>query len=348
MAETRCLNCNHILAAEDDFCPKCGQSTRSPRFALRELFAEFYQTLFNVDNRLWRTLRLMFIPAALPLEWVGGKRIRYLHPVRTFIVATVVAISLLAILSGKISDEFEPYLVKMAAKQEVYQNLDSLRGNPVVDQFFSDSLHRKVFPQALVDKKLDISGGILDMDVEEQYEIPTEDILKLDADFLIEKYKIESIWSKLILKQFFKINMDGRGALNFMIGNVFWILIAIMLSTGFILKLLYIRKNYYLSEHIVLSANCHTVMLAFVIVVSIFGLMASETMLKDMIPEDLVGRFILVAMLIFAIFLLASMKRYYGQSWSKTMWKMLSLMMLYGFSLTLFALLGIFLSLAFF
>jgi hypothetical protein len=52
----------------------------------------FFQQTFGTDARLWTTLRkLMFVPGALTQEFLAGKRQRSVHPMRLFLIASVLA-----------------------------------------------------------------------------------------------------------------------------------------------------------------------------------------------------------------------------------------------------------------
>lgn len=90
----QCRNCGEALAGR--FCSRCGQEAVPDR-TFRELVQAFVGELFEVDSRAVRTLRLLLRPGALPVEWREGKRIRYLSPVRLYLVASVLFFSAVAL-----------------------------------------------------------------------------------------------------------------------------------------------------------------------------------------------------------------------------------------------------------
>ena len=79
-----CLNCNHVVA--ERFCPNCGQENTDTRKTFYHLFVHFFEDLTHYENAFWKTIRnLLFKPAALTQEYLAGKRLSYLAPVRLYI-----------------------------------------------------------------------------------------------------------------------------------------------------------------------------------------------------------------------------------------------------------------------
>ena len=84
-----CLNCG--AAAVGKFCPNCGQETaREPR-----TFAEFIHELvaqyLTREGQLRKTLaRLFFAPGELTVEYMAGRRVRYLRPFQLYLMVSVI------------------------------------------------------------------------------------------------------------------------------------------------------------------------------------------------------------------------------------------------------------------
>lgn len=78
-AAPRCQNCGADAPAK--FCPECGQSTDTTLPTLWGFLQEAVGAFFSYDHKLWATLRaLLFRPGQLTVDYVGGKRVRYLAP----------------------------------------------------------------------------------------------------------------------------------------------------------------------------------------------------------------------------------------------------------------------------
>lgn len=91
-----CLNCNYVV--ENRFCPNCGQENVDTRKTFHHLFIHFFEDLTHYENSFWKTIRnLIFKPASLTKEYLSGRRMSYLAPVRLYIFisfATFLTISL--------------------------------------------------------------------------------------------------------------------------------------------------------------------------------------------------------------------------------------------------------------
>lgn len=84
-----CLNCNHVVA--ERFCPNCGQENSDTRKTFHHLFIHFFEDLTHYENAFWKTIKnLLFKPAALTKEYLSGKRLSYLAPVRLYIFISFV------------------------------------------------------------------------------------------------------------------------------------------------------------------------------------------------------------------------------------------------------------------
>ena len=93
-----CPNCERERL--EHFCPRCGQSDRDYARALASVAGEFVRETFEVDSRLYRTLRLLvFRPGHLTAEFSRNRRASYMSPVRLYIFASFVFFLVLS-LSG--------------------------------------------------------------------------------------------------------------------------------------------------------------------------------------------------------------------------------------------------------
>jgi hypothetical protein len=99
-----CLNCRHVV--EQKFCPNCGQENSDTRKTFHHLFVHFFEDLTHYENAFWKTiLNLLFKPATLTKEYLSGKRLSYLAPVRLYIFISFVTFLLIAIFPSKVSDQ---------------------------------------------------------------------------------------------------------------------------------------------------------------------------------------------------------------------------------------------------
>ncbi len=92
-----CLNCGETLGGK--FCSQCGQKDGEPHPTLSQLASELVGEFVSVDSRHLRTLRLLlFRPGQLTRDYLAGRRIRFLSPLKTYLLASVLLFGLLALL----------------------------------------------------------------------------------------------------------------------------------------------------------------------------------------------------------------------------------------------------------
>lgn len=84
----RCDNCGNEVVAR--YCGACGQRLDPPLHSLWHFSQLAAEDLTHADSRLWRTLAaLLFRPGLLTREFLGGRRARYLPPLRLYLVVSV-------------------------------------------------------------------------------------------------------------------------------------------------------------------------------------------------------------------------------------------------------------------
>ena len=103
-----CLNCGASLSGL--FCASCGQRDLPPYPSVRELAVDAVSEFSGWDGRLASTLRaLIQRPGKLTHEFLEGRRVRYISPLRLYLMASLVyfliaaAAPNLRIGSGKVS-----------------------------------------------------------------------------------------------------------------------------------------------------------------------------------------------------------------------------------------------------
>jgi hypothetical protein len=78
-----CLNCQTPLAPEARFCSQCGQDTANHPPSLMEFVHEFVSHYIAVEGTLWKSLwGLMAKPGFLTMEYLAGRKQRYVLPLR--------------------------------------------------------------------------------------------------------------------------------------------------------------------------------------------------------------------------------------------------------------------------
>jgi hypothetical protein len=96
-APRECLNCGRSVTG--NFCAECGQRAIDPNPTLRELVHELAEGFLNWDGKLLGTLRLLVTsPGALTREYLAGRRVRFISPLRVYLTCSVLFFFMKAVL----------------------------------------------------------------------------------------------------------------------------------------------------------------------------------------------------------------------------------------------------------
>src|SRR3954451_5991719 len=84
-----CLNCGAPLGGP--FCSECGQRDIPPYPSTRELAVDAISEFSGWDGRLASTVRALFRrPGMLTVEFLEGRRVRYISPLRLYLTASLI------------------------------------------------------------------------------------------------------------------------------------------------------------------------------------------------------------------------------------------------------------------
>ncbi|HEY7569233.1 MAG TPA: DUF3667 domain-containing protein [Gemmatimonadaceae bacterium] len=89
-APNACLNCGAELAGE--YCANCGQRkvAREEDLTLREFLEDTTQELAHWEGKVPRSLKTLFLaPGRLTLDFLAGRRARWLSPLRLYLICSL-------------------------------------------------------------------------------------------------------------------------------------------------------------------------------------------------------------------------------------------------------------------
>lgn len=88
--ENDCLNCGHTLT-EGKFCPHCGQENLNLEEPFWHFIGHSVGHYFHFDSKFFHTIvPLLTKPGQLPIDFIVGKRTRFVHPVSMYIFVSIV------------------------------------------------------------------------------------------------------------------------------------------------------------------------------------------------------------------------------------------------------------------
>ncbi len=163
--------------------------------------------------------------------------------------------------------------------------------------------------------------------------ISNEDFINLTANEIADKYQIEGFFKRIHFKQRIRLQKSGKNLLPFVLANSLWVALLMMPFLAIILKLLYIRHDYFYLEHLIFSFHTHS--FAFIL----FSIICIFMKLIYFHPYIIFFGFLLLF-----IYLYKSLRNVYQQSKSKTISKLVFANIIYLCLFFSFALLGLIVS----
>src|ERR1700693_2378371 len=85
---THCQNCGAELSGPH--CAQCGQAAIDYRRSFRHVIVDVLDSFLNWDSKFFATIGLLLVkPWQLTNEFLAGKRVRYLNPLRLYLLASI-------------------------------------------------------------------------------------------------------------------------------------------------------------------------------------------------------------------------------------------------------------------
>ena len=86
---SRCANCHTAL--DGPYCSQCGQHATDLHRPFRQWVSQLIDDAFSLDTRLVRTLGpLLFRPGAVTADYLAGRRVAYVPPLRSYLIAALI------------------------------------------------------------------------------------------------------------------------------------------------------------------------------------------------------------------------------------------------------------------
>jgi hypothetical protein len=113
--EQPCPNCGTPMLGA--FCYHCGQPRKGMIRHLSGIMADFFDSVFNLDSRTFRTLwPLLAKPGYLSTEYFAGRRMRYVTPLRLYVFMSVIAFFAVSIVTPVQDDAKSGFTVSVGKR----------------------------------------------------------------------------------------------------------------------------------------------------------------------------------------------------------------------------------------
>jgi Protein of unknown function (DUF3667) len=326
-ALTHCENCGKQLNGR--WCGQCGQAAIDYRRSFRHVFIDVLDSFFNWDSKFFATIGwLIARPWFLTNQFLAGHRVRYLHPLRLYLLASILF-----------------FLAVTYWAKSIHMNPDKLSPRELSPQ------DRTEIETALKNKHLP-PGARAEIEKAIKEESPpadvtrTEDAVKEKGSSPPPQNKAEETpkqsetnhgdfgpiqlgpenpstpferWLETRLKE--KVGEHGTNAqLAFMalIRNLPYMVLCCIPLFAFVLKILYIRRRVFYIDHLIYALHIHT--FAYVAIILIW---LAANGLAGVAPSPLAHWTIGFLWFAFGVQILLSIRRVYRQSWFMSVLKFL-------------------------
>src|SRR5881392_1794766 len=124
---TRCENCGAELSGK--WCAQCGQPAIDYRRSFRHVIVDVLDSFLNWDSKFFATLGLLISkPWQLTNEFLAGKRVRYVHPARLYLLASI--LFFFAVTYWVKSAHLHPKTLTPGARAEIETDLEKKNLTP--------------------------------------------------------------------------------------------------------------------------------------------------------------------------------------------------------------------------
>ncbi len=314
---THCENCGTPLTGH--WCAKCGQPAIDYRRSFRYIVVELLDEFLNWDSKFFRTLGLLLVrPWKLTNEFLAGHRVRYVHPLRLYLLASILfffAVNYWAksihLQPGKLTSENRAEIAAALDKQnltpdqraKVERALNMANMAPEVAAIMAakrkDTTQEKTTtPQAAATSK-ETATPLIDFSPAKNPSTPFEKWVETHA-----KEKIGEHGTNLQL--FVKT----------LISNLPYMMLCCIPLFALVLKLLYVRCKVFYIDHLIYALHIHS----FAYLATILIILA--TIGLNRVASGASAEWIIALLWIaFAAQIFLSIRRVYRQGWFISVFK---------------------------
>jgi hypothetical protein len=316
---THCENCGAQLTGR--YCAQCGQAAIDYRRSFRHVIADVLDSFLNWDSKFFHTIGLLIAkPWRLTNEFLAGKRVRYLNPLRLYLLASILFFFAVnygarglhvdpSKLGPKDRAEIEADLKKEDLPPEARAKLERLSREPSpppapavppASGAPSPSTTAPSPPPAPgTDKQMRREYGKIGerpfvvFDSEAKSSTPFERWIEARA-----KEKMGEHGTKMGL------------FISTLFSNLPYMMLCCIPLFAFVLKVLYIRRHIFYIDHLIYALHIHTFAYTgiMLIVLATIGL-------NRAVPGTIAGCAIALLWIAFVVQIFLSIRRVYRQGW---------------------------------
>ena len=324
-----CLNCGAEITGR--FCSACGQENIEPKQTVWHLINHFFSDITHFDGKFFVTVKDLFAkPGFLSKEYMIGRRVSYLDPIRMYIFTSaiffLIFFSLFDVRNKHVSANTSTEIQKDPELRELMTKAknaaDSLRILKNYNATATPLITLDEDSPAVKKGGVQIKPAKVNYQTVESYDSVQKALTPDQRDGWI-KHKLTRREIQVVQQ----LNENPGGTVREFLSNFMHnfpkVLFISLPLFALVLRLLYVReKNFYYVDHGIFSV--HLYIFSFLLLLISFGLgeLSSVTHWRLII-------WLQFALWIYAlIYYYKAMRRFYGQSRGKTILKYLLLFFL--------------------
>jgi hypothetical protein len=315
-----CENCGAPMAGP--FCAQCGQAAVDYRRSFRHIIVDVLDSFLSWDSKFFATIGWLIVrPWHLTNQFLAGRRVRYVHPLRVYLLASILFFFVVNYWAKSI--HADPSKLSAKDRADIAAELNDPDIPPVAKAGIRRALDAKAgtqpeaqtspSPQAAITPQPSVIGS----------PAPSVTSPSPSGDFgpLVQFDKPPSDKFEKWLEQRAKEKMGEHGSkmalfIATLFSNLPYMMLCCIPLFALVLKVLYVRKRIFYIDHLVYALHIHSfAYLAIMLIVLItIGLNRS-------IPGAFAGWMIAALWITFAAQIFLSIRRVYRQGWFFTVFK---------------------------
>jgi hypothetical protein len=325
---THCENCGAEL--QGHWCAQCGQPAIEYRRSFRYVVADLLDEFLNWDSKFFTTIALLILkPWRLTNEFLAGKRVRYVNPLRLYLLASI--LFFFAVNFGAKGIHFDPTKLDAKDRAELESDLKDADLPPEARQKLEQLLRGSSpspAPSPLTSVPLPASGPLASKDLASPQPAPSTHEQKQEygkigeRPFIVFDEKSSTPFERWIEARA-REKMGEKGTkmelfVSTLLSNLPYMMLCCIPLFAFVLKILYLRRRIFYIDHLIYALHIHTFLYTAVILIVL-----ATIGLNRFVPGAIAGWSIALLWIAFATQIFLSIRYVYRQGWFFSIFKFL-------------------------
>ena len=324
---TQCENCGAELVGH--YCAQCGQAAIDYRRSFRHVIADVLDSFLNWDSKFFTTIALLILkPWRLTNEFLAGKRVRYVNPLRLYLLASI--LFFFAVNYGAKGLHFEPRKLSPKDRAELEADLKDKDLPPAARERLEELLRESSpSPASSPSRNTPLPVASTSPNAPSATANPATVKPKRkygrigERPFMVfDEAKSTTPFERWIEARA-KEKMGEHGTkMTLFIATLFSNLPYMMLCCiplfAFVLKILYLRRHIFYIDHLVYALHIHTFFYTGVMLIVL-----ATVGLNRAVPGPIAGWIIALLWIAFVLQIFLSIRRVYQQGWLISIFKFL-------------------------